>query len=666
MLTRTLRAQYGTTKYCSAYLRNETCTNKNCMFLHEPGEEKDSFTRQDLSSINVVSTQRPAQSTANTSNSGGSSGVRATQHQSPQVNSQPPVPQSTQTAPGSTSYTMGREVSKDGASSTDGNDGSALPSSASWAAKGLHHQQNGRISRATSAATPSPRATTASMAAVTSDSRKEATAPSHESSHDLDTQAAKAAVAPTDEPHSATQEARAGSGILSALPKSLFDSVTSPQFRFIFSKSRFSPQEYEAIMQFPPLFQWNGGAKLRAIRQEDAQRKRDIAAKQAAESELEIQNEDVLSSGSLQLGGEPEGRRNTRADLRDLARRGSHQQGIQTASHQGMGGIAGQDGSYNQPHPTANLLSNLSLNGRGLTPSQQQHLLLLKSSNPQANNFFDQLPHTGNQSQAHSDLLHNQPHQLTSQGHVRQASRFSFANDSGSASAAVKPAANAKIMAQQAAMMPSAAGSHPQVPSSLHQQTVGSQFYGNAMPGPPPGLKSIGGTLFGQNQNYTSFTNSMGNTSGPSLRTKTTDLERDTEQLRDILRNPNVLAGVGGGPGADGGKREFISPPLLQQYSSRSTPVPTSSLPGPAFGLKPSLYQDYGLQKQKRKGKKQRHANTSSTGGGGIVDLADPSILQARMQQQNGPGLGQALYGSQGQGGFSHANTMYGGGISRW
>ncbi|KAH0263638.1 hypothetical protein KCU71_g20348, partial [Aureobasidium melanogenum] len=38
---RVLRAQFGTTKYCSAYLRNEQCTNRNCMFLHEPGEEND-------------------------------------------------------------------------------------------------------------------------------------------------------------------------------------------------------------------------------------------------------------------------------------------------------------------------------------------------------------------------------------------------------------------------------------------------------------------------------------------------------------------------------------------------------------------------------------------------------------------------------------------------
>lgn len=46
-----LRAAYGTTKYCSAYLRGQTCPNPNCMFLHEPGEEADSYTRRDLSAM---------------------------------------------------------------------------------------------------------------------------------------------------------------------------------------------------------------------------------------------------------------------------------------------------------------------------------------------------------------------------------------------------------------------------------------------------------------------------------------------------------------------------------------------------------------------------------------------------------------------------------------
>lgn len=46
---RLVKAAYGTTKYCSSYLRGLPCPNPNCMFLHEPGEEADSFNRRELS-----------------------------------------------------------------------------------------------------------------------------------------------------------------------------------------------------------------------------------------------------------------------------------------------------------------------------------------------------------------------------------------------------------------------------------------------------------------------------------------------------------------------------------------------------------------------------------------------------------------------------------------
>lgn len=48
---RVLRASYGTTKYCTAYLRNQPCQNAGCMYLHEPGEDVDSFTKEDLATI---------------------------------------------------------------------------------------------------------------------------------------------------------------------------------------------------------------------------------------------------------------------------------------------------------------------------------------------------------------------------------------------------------------------------------------------------------------------------------------------------------------------------------------------------------------------------------------------------------------------------------------
>ncbi|GJJ71380.1 CCR4-NOT transcription complex subunit 4 [Entomortierella parvispora] len=43
-----LRASYGTTKYCTYYLRGMACQNPGCMYLHEPGEDADSYTKEDL------------------------------------------------------------------------------------------------------------------------------------------------------------------------------------------------------------------------------------------------------------------------------------------------------------------------------------------------------------------------------------------------------------------------------------------------------------------------------------------------------------------------------------------------------------------------------------------------------------------------------------------
>lgn len=48
---RVVRASYGTTKYCTSYLRNLPCANPGCTYLHEPGEEADSFTKEDLATL---------------------------------------------------------------------------------------------------------------------------------------------------------------------------------------------------------------------------------------------------------------------------------------------------------------------------------------------------------------------------------------------------------------------------------------------------------------------------------------------------------------------------------------------------------------------------------------------------------------------------------------
>lgn len=46
-----MRASYGTTKYCMAFLRGGACSDNSCMNLHEWGDEKDCFTKEDLTTL---------------------------------------------------------------------------------------------------------------------------------------------------------------------------------------------------------------------------------------------------------------------------------------------------------------------------------------------------------------------------------------------------------------------------------------------------------------------------------------------------------------------------------------------------------------------------------------------------------------------------------------
>ncbi|KAK2467016.1 hypothetical protein APHAL10511_001274 [Amanita phalloides] len=46
-----IRASYGTTKYCMSFLRGMNCNDHNCMNLHEWGDEKDCFTKEDLTTL---------------------------------------------------------------------------------------------------------------------------------------------------------------------------------------------------------------------------------------------------------------------------------------------------------------------------------------------------------------------------------------------------------------------------------------------------------------------------------------------------------------------------------------------------------------------------------------------------------------------------------------
>jgi CCR4-NOT transcription complex subunit 4 len=49
-----MRASHGTTKYCLAFLRGVPCNDHSCMNLHEWGDEKDYFTKEDLATLCVI------------------------------------------------------------------------------------------------------------------------------------------------------------------------------------------------------------------------------------------------------------------------------------------------------------------------------------------------------------------------------------------------------------------------------------------------------------------------------------------------------------------------------------------------------------------------------------------------------------------------------------
>ncbi|KAI9756208.1 MAG: S-methyl-5-thioadenosine phosphorylase [Chaenotheca gracillima] len=642
---RTLRAQFGTTKYCSAYLRNEQCMNKNCMFLHEAGEEKDSFTRQDLSSINVVSTQRPAQGNSSSPSAGGASSSQETsqaQPPQPQPPSQQPL-QSTQAATSSTGQQSGKEGTP---SPIDGGDGSALPSSASWATKG---QQQRKSSRPTSVSNPSPQVSNASLAGPSRSTNKIASA-------DEDTEPPQGASnsANVQSDSSSADQTPDHPNLSPSLLDSLLKSISSPDFKFVFSKSMFTPEEYEAIVRYPPFIDPHGGARRRAFKdaEEKERQKREEETVKALQMVPDVPIDEPSGSGSLQLGGEPEEHRLAagsagRSQGGSSSAAGRHI--IQPPSQQAQGGNElGQNAAV-----TA--LSNLNISGRGLTPSQQQQLLYMRSGGSPGANFLDQLPHelvsqSQQQQQGAFQGQNQNQSQSASQGHTRHVSRFTFANDSSSASASVKPAANAKLMAQQSSMMPPGAGSSSQNSGQQQgQPSMGNHFFSSGMPGPPPGLKSAGtppvsgGGMFSQGHG---FANSM--VGGVGMGGNLVNQENKSEMLRDMLRSRGAAGGSNHPQGIDMGKREFMFPSFSHQYPSTSTPAPAPGLQSSLYGPQSGVSQDSGHHKQKKKGKKHRHANTSSFGGSGIVDLADPSILQARMQQ-NASGSGQGLFGGQSQ-----------------
>ncbi|KAL8846697.1 MAG: hypothetical protein Q9221_008225 [Calogaya cf. arnoldii] len=633
---RTLRAQYGTTKYCSAYLRNETCNNRECMFLHEQGEDDDSFSRQDLSSINAVSTQRPAARASSSTNTA----------KPAQAAPQPqPPPQHAPQVVTAASHSMARQGSRDEPMSrSDSGDGSALPSSASWAAKNAQSESR-RSSKPSSMSASSPQVANAN--AVPGPSLN---------THPPANTSSQAQPQPLD--RSTTSPARTPPKV--SHPKQphpldrILEKISSSSFKFVFDRSLYSSEDLLHIDNTPLLFDPNGGLVRWRMERRERERAKQEDEEQASKvlGALDTTEEDgPPASGSLQLGGEPE----TDDGRQSVGRQSSEpRSAIQAPFASTSNGL---------PFGTSFFGNSQTVNGRSLTPQQQQQLLMLRGTNQQSPvNTQTQHSFTGQTSQHHhqqSNPFQNQGQSFGIPGHTRHASRFTFANDTASASTAVKPSANPSLLAQQSAMMPLSQNKHFQNPAMQSTNMHKAHFY-SGVQGPPPGLKSSGtppisgGGMFGQGHG---FTQPVGGSSG--LGGIGTTKNSNEQMMQNLLRNRGDTMN---GPGPDVGKREFDFPSAFHNSSTTNAPVPPllSSLYGSQVGAY-NGYQDHGLQKQKKKGKKHRHANTSSSGGGGIVDLADPSILQAQMRMHHG-GAGQGQIGLQGQGGYNSNNMMYGGG----
>ncbi|KAF5724253.1 CCR4-NOT transcription complex subunit 4 [Fusarium mundagurra] len=543
---RVLKAQHGTTKYCSAWLKNEKCGNPGCMFLHEQGDEEDSYSRQDLSSMNSIGSQRPLP--------GGSS--RSASRQQISHPTPPPV----------VSHPMTRSISKEG--SENGADGSALPSSANWA---RNPQRSRRGSLATSGAASSPAISTAQPVTAEPVPEEAVEEEDEDELEEEEPQQSEPVAGPsssrTREPESPAPTQESPDTWLKEIYKTL-QSCPMPIF----------PDFDED--QYPPMFDPRGGEKRRAMREEEDSR---LTGEQEEQPEVREPSEgEPETGGSLALGGEPEDR-DASSDNRGFDRRPSTQPPIQRLSTDGLFGP-----SLTGASPFGQSSGNPG--SRSMTPQQ----LYLRSQG----GFGDAPPGITSQSNAFQNQGQSQ-----GQGHNRQSSRFSFANDNASSSTNVKVAANPRIMAQQSSMMP-----------NTFPSQSSNQFYGASMPGPPPGLKSTGTppSMFGQfgGQGF----------GAPK--------DNSSELLQSLIGRGRA----GNNQSHDAGK------------------PPSSGLLPPLYGNTPGGYQDMG-SKQKKKGKKHRHANTSSSGGSGLVDLADPSILQARMQHQSqgSTGVGQGLFGGQSQ-----------------
>ena len=388
---RELRAQFGTTKYCSAFLRGDTCTNKNCSFLHETGADGQNSSLQNEPHTKPAPRQVIA---------------------GPSTMAAPPRPLSTSSQP------MQRQDSKDSDSRKGSTDAPDIPSTASWAS--LPSVANVRRSSQNSRQTPSPQMTYAAPATQKVEAKsKEASVagPSRTAESDEAGMKPKSTPAPTSQSKIKTVDP------VQAVFDNLLKSVTAQPFRFVFDDSCLNDEQKSIVESFPVMIDPYGGAKRRIMQDKEAterarleaETKAKLEARATSAAEDALQDETMIA-GSLALGGEPED------NPRSSSARGAIGRPLQASSAH-----------------VNDQFSNLSLNTRSITPQQPQ-LLDLVSGNvqalglqPPAQNTAFELSNFDERrgpqySQAQYDQISN---------HQRHGSRF-FNNESKSSTVAFK------------------------------------------------------------------------------------------------------------------------------------------------------------------------------------------------------------------------------------
>jgi CCR4-NOT transcription complex subunit 4 len=319
-----VRAQYGTTKYCSAYLRNDTCTNRNCMFLHEPGEDSESFTRQDLSSLNASSSQ----------------------HMGPPQGLVSHSPQ-----PLAFAQPLPLQAFDDVATASPTDEGPALPATANWG------DQARRLSRTTTNSAASPQVAN-SLPVIQAEETQESSTESSEPS---------IAESSTSVPKP-SKKFKPRYPFLEDVARKAFDPAIQYHFAL---PAHFSEKDRWVVENFPPLFDLRHKPK-RGVREVQAQLERELLQRQALEQSTELKDEplgehdetDHAPPGSSQLGGEPEERLD----------RSPFPQGLDLSHHHAIGhATLGHNLGLGED------LAGLGARGMGgQVTSQQQQLLLQK------------------------------------------------------------------------------------------------------------------------------------------------------------------------------------------------------------------------------------------------------------------------------------------------